>query len=188
MPAYTKPQKLRDSKLVARWLEREVLRLKKLGIHSYVTIAEMITQAAAGDRNGVQLPDPEFVTLPEDYSVSNVGCWKALKRALNREPAHEAEEYRRIDTQRINGWLLNMAARLQAGDPEAIRTAIAALRHLAHLNGYGGSQDAGIITNIDKVNINVLISDEEVQRVISRLAARIEGKTDGGNAGESNEK
>ena len=121
--------------LIARWLEREVLRLKKLGV-SFAAAADMITQAAHGDHNGVQLPDANVVTLPPDYSVTAMGCCKALRRSLNREPAQAAEDYREVDTRRLEDWLLNLAARIQKGDTEAIKTGLNLLKHKAELNGY----------------------------------------------------
>src|SRR5262249_29232245 len=103
--AKTRPSRLTDVVLglIARWLGREIWRLKKLGV-SFAAAARMITQAAHGDRNGVQLPDSNVVRLPPNYSVTAMGCCKALQRALNREPALAAEDYREVDTRRLEDW------------------------------------------------------------------------------------
>jgi hypothetical protein len=120
--------------LIARWLEREILRLKKLGVS--FAAAHMITQAAHGDRNGVQLPDSNVVRLPPNFNVTAMGCCKALQRALNSEPALAAEDYREVDTRRLEDWLLHLAPRIQRGDTEAIKTALNLIKHKAELNGY----------------------------------------------------
>jgi len=134
------PIKLTDSMLQARWLERECIRLKKLGL-SYANIADLLIRAARGEKGtGVNLPDPELLVLAPNYTVTTMSCCRAVKRALNREPAMEAEEYRQIDTARLEEWLLSLAAELRNGNPEAIRIALGLLKHKADLNGYAKVQ------------------------------------------------
>jgi hypothetical protein len=81
------------------------------------------------------------VKLPASYSVTPMGCCKALKRALNREPAQAVEEYRAVDNQRLEDWLLSLAARIRSGDIDAVKTGLALLKHRADLNGYAAVVD-----------------------------------------------
>jgi hypothetical protein len=131
-----RPTRLTDGYLIARWLEREVLRQKKLGV-GYAAIADLITRAARGEQGtGVVLPAPDVVVLPPNYSITAMSCCRACRRALQREPAQQVDEYRRLDTARLEDWLLNLAARIRAGDSQAINSALGLLKHKAELNGY----------------------------------------------------
>jgi hypothetical protein len=170
-----KARHITPGNLRARWLERECLRLKKLGV-SYLTIADMITRAAAGERNGVQLPDREDNVLPAGYRVSHVACYKAVKRALYREPNQQANELRRIDVQRINGWLLNMAGRLQAGEPDAIRAALQALKQLADLNGYGTAAPSQTNNLIINQQVNEILQEGDIDRAFEAELSRRLGR------------
>jgi hypothetical protein len=49
--------------LISRWVEREVIRLKRMGVASFETIAELLTRAGRGEYvPTVSLP--EGVTFP----------------------------------------------------------------------------------------------------------------------------
>ena len=79
---YNKPLALSAEMLRSRWLEGEVLRLKRLGF-SYEAIAQQITEV--GRRQKAPLtPLPEDVSFPPDYKITAMGCHKALSRALKR--------------------------------------------------------------------------------------------------------
>jgi hypothetical protein len=146
-------------------LERKVLRQKKLGI-SYAAIADLINQAAAGQQGtGVVLPDPDVVVLPPGYTTTAMTCNRAVRRTLAREPRKQAEEYRDLATARLEDWLLNMAARIRAGDTQAINTAISLLKFEAELNGYAApvkiehtGQDGGAIKT---EAVEVPLTDEQ---------------------------
>jgi hypothetical protein len=44
--------------LIGRWVEREVIRLKRLGIATFETIADLLTRAGRGEPvAGVRLPE-----------------------------------------------------------------------------------------------------------------------------------
>jgi hypothetical protein len=174
-----KASRLTDGFLIARWLERECLRQKKLGI-SYATIADLINQAAAGKQGtGVVLPDPDIVTLPPGYSTTAMTCCRAVRRALNREPAQAAEEYRNLDTARLEDWLLAMAGAVRKGDALAIRTSLELLKHKADLNGYGPSKKSEVATLNQTLifqQINELVDDASSTRAIEARLSRAVGR------------
>ena len=165
--------------LIARWLERECLRLKKLGV-SYAEIASLITQAASGKQGtGVVLPDPDVVLLPPGYTTTAMTCCRAVSRTLRREPAQEAEEYRKLDTARLEDCLLAMAGAVRKGDALAIRTRLELLKHKADLNGYGPSKKSEAVTLNQTLifqQINELVDDASSTRAIEARLSRAVGR------------
>ena len=172
------PARLTDGFLAARWVEKEVLRLKKLGL-SFAAISAMITRAAQGEKGtGVNLPDPEFVVLRSNYALTVGGAFQAFKRALNREPAIAAEEYREVDTQRLEDWLLSLAGQIRAGDPDAIRAGVTILKHKANINCYGSFNKPGDVRNNVSImaQVNNLLSDVDIDREIEMRISRRVGR------------
>src|SRR5580704_4922717 len=92
--------------LRSRWLEGEVLRLKRLGF-SYEAIAQQITEVGRGQRASLTAL-PEDVTFSPDYEITAMGCQKALKRAQKRAPTPDADEIRRLDTDRCEDMYLSL--------------------------------------------------------------------------------
>jgi hypothetical protein len=174
-----RPTRLTDGYLIARWLEREVLRQKKLGV-AYAAIADLITRAARGEQGtGVVLPDPDIVVLPPDYSITAMSCCRAVRRALNREPAQAAEEYRNLDTARLEDWLLALASGVRKGDALAIRTSLELIKHKADLNGYGPSKKSEVaMLNQTLIfqQINELVDDASSTRAIEARLSRAVGR------------
>jgi hypothetical protein len=133
-----KPLVLSPEMLRSRWLEGEVLRLKRLGF-SYEAIAHQITEV--GRRQKAPLtPLPEDVTFPPDFKVTAMGCHKALSRVLKRAPALEADEMRRLDTDRCEDMFLSLTPSIRQGDPKAVRAAVQVLALKAGINGYKSSE------------------------------------------------
>ena len=174
-----KASRLTDSVLIARWLERECLRLKKLGI-SYAAIADLINQAAAGKQGtGVVLPDPDIVSLPPGYTTTAMTCCRAVRRALDREPAQAAEEYRDLDTARLEDWLLALAPGVRKGDTLAIRASLELLKHKADLNGYGPSKKSeGTTVNQTLIlqQVNELVDEQAGVRAIEARISMAVGR------------
>lgn len=133
-----KPIVLSNDMLRARWLEGEVLRLKRLGF-SYEAIAQQVTEVGRGQRNPLT-PLPEDVAFPADYTITAMGCHAALKRAQRRAPKSEAEEMRRLDTDRCEDMFLSLAPSIRQGDPKAVRAAVQVLTLKAGINGYKSSE------------------------------------------------
>jgi hypothetical protein len=88
-----------DKALISRWVEAQVIRLKRMGVSTFETIADLLTRAGRGELVPTVSVPPE-VTFPSDYSISKIGCWKAYRRWLEREPSLEAEEHRKMDIER----------------------------------------------------------------------------------------
>jgi len=131
---------VRSSKLLkartirARWVEAEVLRLKRLGL-SFEAIAAQITLIGRGQAQGMN-PLPQGVTFAADYRISAMACCKAFHRALDREPNLEADAMRRLDTERCEEIFLNLQPLIRKGNPRAAAVGIKVLSHKASINGY----------------------------------------------------
>ena len=55
--------KVSDKILIARWVEKEVIRLKRMGVATFETIADLLTRAGRGE----YVP---HVTLPEGVNFT----------------------------------------------------------------------------------------------------------------------
>jgi hypothetical protein len=135
---HNKPIVLSPDMLRSRWLEGEVLRLKRLGF-SYEAIAQQITEVGRGQRAPLT-PLPLDVTFPPDYDITAMGCHAALERAQKRAPKSAAEEMRRLDTDRCEDMYLSLTPSLRQGDPQAVRAAAQVLALKAGINGYKSSE------------------------------------------------
>src|SRR5271168_5159394 len=69
-----------------------------------------------------------------------MGCHKALSRALKRAPALEADEMRRLDTDRYEDMFLSLTPSIRQGNPQAVRAAVQVLALKAGSNGYKSSE------------------------------------------------
>lgn len=135
---HNRPTTLSGNTVRARWLEVEVASMKHLGI-SYEKIAHQITEVGCGRRSPLT-PFPEGISFPRDFSVTPMGCHKALKRALERSPALEVEQMRRLDTDRLDDMLVSLWPAIRQGDAHAVRAGVQALALKAAINGYKGTQ------------------------------------------------
>jgi hypothetical protein len=120
--------------LISRWVEQQGIRLKTMGA-SFETIARLLTQAGRGEFvPTVSLPPG--VTFPLGYSITKMGCYKAYRRALDREPSLEAREHRRLDIDRCEELYLSLQPGIKKGDPKAIEAGVRVLNHKAKVIGY----------------------------------------------------
>jgi len=120
---------------IARWVERETVRLKKMGISSFETIADLLTKSGRGQHVPTVVP-PEGVTFPADYSISRMGCWKAYRRRMEKEPSLEAREHRKLDTERLEELFLSLQPAIKKGDAKAIEAGVRVLSLKAKVLGY----------------------------------------------------
>jgi hypothetical protein len=126
---------LTDKVLISRWVEREVIRLKRMGVVSFETIADLLTQAGRGKLvPTVSLP-PD-VTFPPGYSISKMGCCKAYRRRLEREPSFEVREHRRLDIDRCEELFFSLQPDIQKRNLKAIEAALRVLALKAKVIGY----------------------------------------------------
>jgi hypothetical protein len=135
---HNQPAVLADHVLRARWLEGEVLRLRRLSF-SYEAIAQQITEVGRGQRAPLT-PLPDGLGFPPDYGITPMGCHRALTRALKRTPRLEAEELRRLDTDRCEDMYLSLSPAIRRGDPQAVRAAVQVLALKAAINGYKSAE------------------------------------------------
>jgi hypothetical protein len=122
----------------ARWIEAITIRLKKMGL-SFDEVAEQITLVGRGRAHPI-IAIPEGLTFPKDYTISRQACHKAFKKAIGREPAIEAEEFRKLDTARCEEMLMNLQPAIRKGNPRAVEVGVKLLGHTARINGYAAAQ------------------------------------------------
>jgi len=133
-----KPLALSADMLRSRWVEAEVLHLKRVAF-SYEATAQQITEIGRG-RKKPHTPFLAGVKFPPDYKITAMGCHKALRRALRRVPALEAAEMRRLDTDRCEEMYRSLTPSIQDGDPQAVKAAVQVLALKAGINGYKSSE------------------------------------------------
>jgi hypothetical protein len=119
---------------IARWVEAETLRLKRLGL-SFDAIAEQITKIGRGEAQAM-VTMSDGVTFPPDYRISRQACCKAFRKAITREPNLEAMEMRLVDTERCEDMFLALQPGMRKGDPRSVEVAVKVLAHKAEINGY----------------------------------------------------
>ena len=124
--------------LRARWVEAEVGSLKRMGL-AFDAIAEQLTRV--GQRLAQSItPLPPGVTFPADYMISKQACHKAFRRAIAREPALAADEFRKLDSARCEEMFLNLQPGIRKGNPRSVEAGVKVLRHAAQINGYAAPQ------------------------------------------------
>jgi hypothetical protein len=129
-----KPSSVSERVRIARWVEAEILRLKRLGL-SFDAIAEQITKVGRGEAQAM-VTISDGITFPPDYHISRQACCKAFRKAITREPSLEAMEMRLVDTDRCEAMFLSLQAGIRKGDPRSVEVAVKVLVHKADLNGY----------------------------------------------------
>ncbi len=125
---------LTEKMRISRWVEHETIRLKRMGVNSFETIAELLTKAGRGEHVPTVTP-PEGVSFPPNYRISKMGCCKAFRRRMEREPNLEAAEHRRLDTERCEDMFFALQGGVRKGDPRSIDSAVRVLAHKAEING-----------------------------------------------------
>ena len=128
-----RPKKTTPRHLVARWVESEVVRLKRLGM-DFPRIAEQVTLIGRGGAKPITELPPELC-FPPDYKITKQGCHKAYRLALRREPALAVDEHRQLDTERCEEMLLSLQPGLRRGDPRSVEAGVKVLSHKAKLLG-----------------------------------------------------
>jgi len=122
----------------ARWVEAEVVHLKRMGL-SFDAIAEQISRVGRGQAQPIT-PIPDAVSFPPNYQISRQACHKACRKAIAREPSLEVEELRKIDHGRSEDMFMNLQPAIRKGNARAIETGIKVLDHQAKINGYAAPQ------------------------------------------------
>jgi hypothetical protein len=140
------PLEVSERILIARWVEKEVIRLKKMGVGSFDTIAELLTKAGRGELvPTVSLPDG--VNFPSGYKISKVACYKAYKRRMDREPSFEAREHRQLDITRCEELFFSLQPGIKRGDAKAIEAGVRVLALKAKVIGYEAPTKIELLAN-----------------------------------------
>ncbi len=147
------PAKLTMRSVIARWVEAETIRRKQMGF-PFQAIAEQITQIGRGEAQPL-VPFTPGMAFPPDYSVSYRAAAKAFSKAFTRLPSLEAEEMRRIDTERCEDIYRGLVPGITRGDPASGATAIKALEHKARINGYASAQEIGLGSSTFSIDIHL---------------------------------
>src|SRR5271169_4316960 len=93
-----------------------------------------------------------------DYRYSESAVFKAYNKAMNPQPAVNAEVSRKEDTARLEQLYLNLQRSISSGDPRAIDTAVRVLAHKAKLNGYAVEPEQ--VGNYSSFQINIHLGGE----------------------------
>jgi hypothetical protein len=124
--------------LRARWVEAEVVHLKRMGL-SLGAISEQVTRVGRGQAQPIT-SIPDGLSFPPDYQISRQACHKAFRKAIAREPSLAVEEFRKLDTARSEEMFLNLQPGIRKGNPRAVEVGIKVLDHTAKINGYAAAQ------------------------------------------------
>ena len=124
--------------LRARWVEAETIHLKRMGL-PFEAIAEQITRVGRRQAQAI-VAMPDGVTFPPDFQISRQACHKAFRKAFAREPSLAADEFRKLDTARLEEMFLNLQPGIRKGNPRSVEAGVKVLRQNAQINGYGAPQ------------------------------------------------
>jgi hypothetical protein len=111
-----------EAVLRARWIEAETISLKRIGL-SFDAIADQITRIGRRQAQAT-IAVPDCVTFPLDFQISRQACHKALKKAIGREPALAAEEFRKLDSARCEDMFMNLQPGIRKGNARAIEAGV----------------------------------------------------------------
>jgi hypothetical protein len=120
--------------VVASWVTAEILRCKLTGL-SMAAIAVHIGRVGQGHEQPL-FPFPDGIEFPAAYRLSESAVFKAYHKAMDRQPAADAEVFRKEDTARFEDMFLKLQRGVSNGDLRHIDTAVRVLAHKAKLNGY----------------------------------------------------
>jgi len=118
----------------ARWVTAEILACKRKGL-SMAAIAVHISRVGQNQEQALS-PLPGVIVFPPNYRISESAVFKSYHKAMDRQPAIDAEVFRKEDTARMEEMYLKLQTGISKGDPRHIDTAVRVLAHKAKLNGY----------------------------------------------------
>ena len=92
--------------IVGRWVSAEIMACKRKGL-SMAAIAVHVSRVGQGLEQPLS-PIPEGIAFPPDYRISESAVYKAYHKAMDRQPAIDAEVYRKEDTARLEDMYLKL--------------------------------------------------------------------------------
>ena len=137
----------------ARWVSAEILRCKGTGL-SMAAIAVHIGRVGQGHEKPL-VALPEAIVFPPDYKISEAAIFKAYHKAMDGQPALNAEVFRKEDTIRLEDMYVHLQRGISNGDPRSIDTGVRVLAQKAKLNGYAVEPDQVGGLNAFQININL---------------------------------
>jgi hypothetical protein len=143
---------------IAQWVIAEILRCKRTGL-SMAAIAVHIGRVGQGHEPPMS-PLPQGIQFPANYCISESAVFKAYHKAMDRQPAINAEIFRREDTARCEEMYLKLQSGISKGDPRHIDTAVRVLAHKSKLNGYAIESDQGSGSGSFQINIHLSSQSE----------------------------
>jgi len=120
--------------IVGRWVSAEIMACKRKGL-SMAAISTHISRVGQGLEPSLS-PFPDGIAFPPDYRISESAIYKRYHKAMDRQPAIDAQVYRKEDTARLEEMYLKLQTGISNGDPRCIDAGVRVLAHKAKLNGY----------------------------------------------------
>jgi hypothetical protein len=152
------PVKLSEASIRTRWIEGELLKLKRIGV-SFDDLAVHITQVGRG-QIPPRTPFPEGLVFPPKFTFSRQAAHKRWKKSISREPAINVEEYRKENNARAEELWMYLQPAIRKCDPQAINSAVKVLAHQAKLNGcYGPTKHDGAGDEVAISPITTLLAE-----------------------------
>jgi hypothetical protein len=142
-----------DRLIVGRWVSAEIMACKRKGL-SMAAISNHITRVGQGLEQSLS-PFPDGIAFPPDYRISESAIYKAYHKVMVRQPAIDAEVYRKEDTARLEEMYVKLQPGISNGDPRHIDTAVRVLAHKAKLNGYAAEPDQLGTASSFQIQINL---------------------------------
>lgn len=138
-----KPKKVSTRWIMARWFEAEVLALKLLGF-TLARIAMQITEVGQGRQRPIT-PLPPGASFAPNFSISVTACYRALKRAFQREPQIGADRLRQLVNQRIEQLFLACQPLAQRGEVRTMLVMVRLLELQASINNVKLSHSPAVV-------------------------------------------
>ena len=152
-----------DKSVRARWLEAEVVRLKRTGM-TFQDITTHVREVCAGQKPPIT---PANVSLA-NYHISIMGVHSAFRRVmdgLKAKPQAEADDYRYLQNERCEEMYLAMQPGIRQGSPPHVSSAVKVLQHQADLHGL---IDRGVGVASTAFAIQIVIGQEETDHGAER--------------------
>jgi hypothetical protein len=105
----------------------ELMACKRKGL-SMAAISNHITRVGQGLEPSLS-PFPDGIAFPPDYRISESAVYKNYHKAMDRQPAIDAEVYRKEDTARLEEMYLKLQTGISNGDPRCIDAGVRVLAH-----------------------------------------------------------
>jgi hypothetical protein len=142
-----------DRFIVGRWVRAEIMACKRKGL-SMAAISNHITRVGQGLEQPLS-PFPDGIVFPPDYRISESAVYKGYHKAMDRQPAIDAEVYRKEDTARLEEMYLKLQTGISNGDPRHVDAGVRVLAHKAKLNGYAAEPDQSSQAASFQIQINL---------------------------------